>query len=1049
VEQDGRQPPDPARDEDEQRARGLLDVLQRELAGEESLVAGRYLLGERLGAGAHGSVHAALDRLTGERVAVKLLPPAMDLELVRLRSEIAALRLLRLPGVVHLFDEGVDHGRPFLVMERVEGAPFPGARTDGATRWSWEELRGPTLALLDTLARVHGAGLVHRDLKPRNVLVTAQGRPMLLDFGLTVGRALSEDSASDTSALGTPAYAAPEQVRGEPVDARADLYSLGVMLWEALAGRRPHEGPRVSGILRARLAGPAESIERVAPGVPRDVAEMVNALLEVEREQRPRSAVEVGERLRGGAASGGAEGRLAFVGREQELERLLGVARAGTAACVVGRSGTGRTRLLQETAARLEAQGRRVAWLQPGSRPFESLEALVGWLDQAEPASLGEARAASSRAVGAALGAGLVLVADDFHRLDEWSRAVLDARAGEGVVLASVADDETAPGWGQRIDLGPLPETALRGLFAGGDRLQHVHEDAAHELWERTGGLPDSVAAELEGWRRAGLVTPAGAQLQVARAAVDRLCGGLNVFPAAPTGAPPTHPLDVDVDELLAWVQLAWPNTAPALLARVSGLEAWLLEAELDQLAAAGAVRMLADGRVRPLRPSRRLTEATWVAAAGERAHVELAGALAAGTIGRLYHLVAAHDDAAAAREAIVVARAHAQAGRLGEAESALAEGLRAARSLQGAEARDVELALFREWLPVAFGEVTPVAADRVLYEIGRSAWRIPHLTQIERLMRAGIAAYEMDGTRALQAASGLASFPDPALERWRQALRVRAARRCPVDVEARVVAEACDWAANSSEPAANASGREWEGRLRYRQGRFRDAAAAFLTAAESAPTGAQRLSAWLNAGSALLEAAAFDECGAIARRAGELAAACRLPWFEGRAEWLARAAAYRRGDELEPDLELVEALERVGAVEQVALTGITEGAIAWRRGDMRTAGLLTATAARCSVGPGTRDAWHLARALELSTRGRRPDEAETARMIEEAGSTLLPLVGIQVFALLVRAGVGRPREASRLLAEARCELGAGASALRQEILSLEECERELSSPRD
>jgi serine/threonine protein kinase len=283
-----RQSPDPARDEDERRARGLLDVLQRELAGEETVVAGRYVLSDRIGAGAHGTVHTAVDRLTGERVAVKLLPPAVDLDLVRLRGEIAALRLLRLPGVVHLFDEGVDHGRPFLVMERVDGVPFPGVLPEGATSWSWEALRGPTLALLDTLARVHAAGLVHRDLKPRNVLVTAAGRPMLLDFGLTVGRALAEDSASDTSALGTPAYAAPEQVRGEPVDARADLYSLGVMLWEALAGRRPHEGPRVSGILRARLAGPVESLERVASGVPREVAEVVDQMLEIDRECRPR-----------------------------------------------------------------------------------------------------------------------------------------------------------------------------------------------------------------------------------------------------------------------------------------------------------------------------------------------------------------------------------------------------------------------------------------------------------------------------------------------------------------------------------------------------------------------------------------------------------------------------------------------------------------------------------------------------------------------------------------------------------------------------------------
>jgi eukaryotic-like serine/threonine-protein kinase len=1028
----------PGSDPEAQRGQRALDLLGRDLdGGLTEVIAGRYVVGERLGHGAHGDVHRARDRLTGETVAIKLLPSLIGTDLVSLRSEIAALRLLQLPGVAHLYDEGSHHGRPFLVMELVEGEPFPGRLPDGVARWSWELLRGPTLALLDTLARVHAAGLVHRDLKPRNVLVTAAGRPVVLDFGLTVGRALADDSASDSRGVGTPAYAAPEQCRGETVDARADLYALGVMLWEALAGRRPHPADHVSGIIRSRLAVVAEPVARYAPDVPGEVADLVDQLLEIERERRPRSAVDVGERLRGEARADAAWQPL-LVGRHAELQRLIEAATAGKRMRVVGPPGSGRTRLLQEAAQCLEAAGRRVLWAQPGSRPFESLAVLSGWIPVEEPASLQHALDATAAGLRLGLAAGAVLVVDDLESLDEWSRRVVEVEAATAPVLES-AEESGASDRGEELRLAALGEDALRGLFAGDDRLQHVHEDAARELWERTAGLAASVTAELLAWLRAGLAEPAGARVQLTRAAIDRLRGGLHVLPVTPDAPGARSPLDDDVDELLAFVHLAWPNTDLALLTRVSGRTAWLLEAELDKLSRAGAVRLLPDGRARPLRTSRRLADATWLGAARRSAHAELAAALAPGATGRLYHLVAAGDDDAAALEACAIARAQLHLGRLNDAEAALGDGLRAARRLEGPAARSREREILNEWLPVALGDVTPVAVDRLLYETSRSSHRDAELLHFERLLRAGVGAYAMDGGRALAAVDAVAPFADEGVERWRQALRTGAARHCPVDVQERVLDDARTWGAGCREADVAAAVDGWEGWLRYRQGRYREAALLHQRCAERQPSPVHRLPALLNAASALLEAQDFDGCASIAREAGSLAASCRNALYEGRAAWLLRMAAYRRGERLVPDLGLVEALERVGMQVQAAIAALTEAAVAWRQGDRALVRDLTDRAIRSYVGSGWRDALLLCRCLRAAA-GSRPPSAEEGRALLAQGADLaMPEIAAQAVALLVSAGMPPPANAREMLEAARRALAGRDPAIRLDVLSLDE----------
>lgn len=203
-------------------------------------VAGRYLPRELLGRGGAGVVWRGWDSVREEEVAIKLVGDPGP----RLVRELAALRWLQMPGVVRILDDGPADAGWFIVMELVPGAPFPG-RTG---RLPWAELAPLVFALLDTLDRVHAAGVLHLDLKPPNVLVGQ--RPVVLDFGIARGAALAPAPAGAREL--TPRWAAPEQRGGGPVDHRADLYAVGRMVEDALApGTAP---PAVQAVLRALLA---------------------------------------------------------------------------------------------------------------------------------------------------------------------------------------------------------------------------------------------------------------------------------------------------------------------------------------------------------------------------------------------------------------------------------------------------------------------------------------------------------------------------------------------------------------------------------------------------------------------------------------------------------------------------------------------------------------------------------------------------------------------------------------------------------------------------
>lgn len=228
-----------------------------------------------------------MDGLTGRIVALKLVAATSEHHGARVRREVQALRRLEMDGVVRLLATGNHAAEPFLVLELVEGAPFPGRMRER----SWRLLAHPTLALLSVLGRVHAAGIVHGDIKPSNVLVAPDGRVTLLDFGL------ARDTAQDLvnceigpDLAGTPRYLSPEQVLGGAPHAGADLYALGVMLFEALAGQPPFADESFWPRVLERRSPPAPRLADVAPGVSPALSGVIDQLLATEPELRPRSA---------------------------------------------------------------------------------------------------------------------------------------------------------------------------------------------------------------------------------------------------------------------------------------------------------------------------------------------------------------------------------------------------------------------------------------------------------------------------------------------------------------------------------------------------------------------------------------------------------------------------------------------------------------------------------------------------------------------------------------------------------------------------------------
>ncbi|MCU1461423.1 MAG: Serine/threonine-protein kinase PrkC [Acidimicrobiales bacterium] len=279
------------------------------------LLAGRYACGELLGRGGMAEVWDAVDERLGRPVAVKMLLPHLAVRPdLRARFEAEARSAARLshPNAVGVFDVGEDAGRPFLVMERLPGETLADRMAEGPIDETW--LRAVAIDVLGALGAAHAAGIVHRDVKPGNILISADDRAKIADFGI----AKSVDGGVDTTAtgqlLGTPAYLAPERLSGSPATACSDLYSLGVVLYEALAGEKPFTGSTPVLVAHAVSQGAHRPLAEVRPDADPGFAAAIERALRMDPDDRFASAEHMRDALAASATAGaGAADATAFV----------------------------------------------------------------------------------------------------------------------------------------------------------------------------------------------------------------------------------------------------------------------------------------------------------------------------------------------------------------------------------------------------------------------------------------------------------------------------------------------------------------------------------------------------------------------------------------------------------------------------------------------------------------------------------------------------------------------------------------------------------------
>jgi tRNA A-37 threonylcarbamoyl transferase component Bud32/tetratricopeptide (TPR) repeat protein len=389
-----------------------------ELSPGAALLGGRFVIQRRLGRGGMGVVYEAFDRDTKSQVALKMLSHGDGPGIYRFKQEFRALADVRHENLMTLHELFAEEGRWFFTMEVVEGETFlehvrsgagpaladtlvlgtvaPSAETMRPPLWPSQpaldagRLRSALVSLVAGIQAIHTAGKLHRDLKSSNVLVTPDGRVVILDFGL-VGEKPREEAtrALDQEIAGTPAYMAPEQVSGEPETAASDWYALGAMLYEALCGSTPFVGG-AQAVMMAKLAADPQPVRERAPAAPADLAELCMRLLRRTPADRP-GGDEIleclGDRPPPTSARAAAPSLrdVSFVGRRDDLGSLRDALETAKETprlvFVQGTSGMGKTALVERFADQARARGAVVLAGRCYERESVPYKALDGAID--------------------------------------------------------------------------------------------------------------------------------------------------------------------------------------------------------------------------------------------------------------------------------------------------------------------------------------------------------------------------------------------------------------------------------------------------------------------------------------------------------------------------------------------------------------------------------------------------------------------------------------------------------------------------------------------
>ena len=381
-----------------------------------------YRILSKLGEGGMGQVYKAEDTKLGRHVALKLLAPESNQDVTakrRLLSEAQSASVLNHPNIVTIYAIEEADGIDFIVMEFVEGETLTAhIALNGAL--PLPSLLDIGIQVADALQAAHASGIIHRDIKPANILITSKGLAKVTDFGLAKTVRLSSDAidrealtlaanlTGPGSVLGTAAYMAPEQTRGEPLDLRSEIFSLGTVLYEAATRTRAFTGPSFLAIMHAIAAADPPPPSKLRPELPREFDLILERALAKDREQRYSSAAEMGDALRSLRASLSDTwagfpivydsdlidvSARSFVGREPEMRKLDGLLNqaiegTGRVVFITGEPGIGKTSLSDEFLRRTRRQrpgllisrGRCVEQYGTGEAYLPFLDAMGGLL---------------------------------------------------------------------------------------------------------------------------------------------------------------------------------------------------------------------------------------------------------------------------------------------------------------------------------------------------------------------------------------------------------------------------------------------------------------------------------------------------------------------------------------------------------------------------------------------------------------------------------------------------------------------------------------------
>ncbi|HEX7937428.1 MAG TPA: protein kinase, partial [Gemmatimonadaceae bacterium] len=274
----------------------------------QAALGAEYAVEGQLGSGGFAVVYLVRDVNLKRKLAVKVLSPdviASHSVLERFKREAETIAQLSHPHIVPLHFIGNKNDLVYLVMQAIDGGSLAD-RIEKEKKLSIEDASRYFGEVASALAHAHKRGVVHRDIKPQNVLLDAEsGRSLVTDFG--IARTAEGGSLTATGmVVGTPTYLSPEQVTGEPSDHRADIYALGVMAYEMIAGQAPFTGATPTAVLMKRLAGPPEPLKNLRPDVPDILADLVDACLATDPNERLSNAGDITRALTGASpVSGG------------------------------------------------------------------------------------------------------------------------------------------------------------------------------------------------------------------------------------------------------------------------------------------------------------------------------------------------------------------------------------------------------------------------------------------------------------------------------------------------------------------------------------------------------------------------------------------------------------------------------------------------------------------------------------------------------------------------------------------------------------------------